>query len=287
METHQLRFIHFIHQRELSRVAYETIGEKGLCDDQLIQQYRFCNVNREHDAVTAWVRLEVRNHLQNASLRLALLNMAVARVFNEPLTLRNLLPVLRLEDWPIKLRMIDALLEADEKMFRGAYLMVSHGDAGKGIPVAKYYGGALTDVCMTDFNQCESMEHLAHELDGIMGFSDFLVNQVLTDLRYMPQTEGFKDRMTFVLCGPGTRRGINRWHGMTGDDADKSVPAARGTAFILNLREDLDFLAHLSPELINHFQDPNNLSNCFCEWDKYERALETIASGKKPHLKRI
>ena len=286
MTPTQHRFTQFIAHREMARLHKEQTGKRGGSLDRLIQQYKFCNINREHDAVTVWIDKNVRTKLHNASLSLAVLNLAVCRVFNEPNILRNLCPIVNRDAWRLTVGMVNNLHELGEKMFRGAYLIVSHGRIGKGVPTHTCYLGALTDVWLTDFDHCESMAELAAEIASIVGFADFLTNQILTDLRYMPQSASFEDRNTFVLCGPGTCRGINRWNGATGKDVDKSVQAAYGTQFLLNLREDLEFLSHLDAEVIQHFQDPNNLANSFCEWDKHERALDVIETGKKPHLKK-
>jgi hypothetical protein len=225
MTPTQLRFINWIKQREIARLNYELCGVKGACDDPLIQQYRFCNVNREHDAVTKWVREKVRVPLMKEDIHLALFNLAICRVINEPDTLRNFMPCQLMESWPKTLRELTwyarEAASMDVKVLRGAYLIVSHGEAGRGIPAVEYYAGAFMDIAMTDFSRCESMHAMSAELGLVMGFSDFLCNQVLTDLRYMDCTKPFADRMTYVLCGPGTRRGINRK--LTGDIHDAVV----------------------------------------------------------------
>lgn len=285
MNDTQLRFVHWIREREAARLNFELTGKKGMCNDPIIAMGRFCNVNREHDFVTKWVKKHVRAPLMDADINLAMFNLAITRVINEPATLRNFMPCTKLSKWTTTLReLVWYAREAGalgDKVLRGAYLIVSHGLAGKGIPAVEYYAGAFMDVAMIGFDECESMAEVATRLSGIMGFSDFLSNQVLTDLRYMNASRSFADRWTFVLPGPGTRRGINRYHGTR---VDAAVRPEAGAAFIIGLRDDQEFLSHFDKSIIKHFRDPNNLSNCFCEWDKHERARESIAAGKKPSL---
>ena len=49
--------------------------------------------------------------------------------------------------------------------------------------------------------------------------------------------------------------------------------AAAGVALgrLLEIREELTPL--VDPQVRSAWRDPNNLSNCMCEFDKYERAL--------------
>ena len=56
-ETAQERYL--VRQRKLA-------GETQLTDDFAFQNYRFCNVHREHDRVTIWVKENIREPLRQA-----------------------------------------------------------------------------------------------------------------------------------------------------------------------------------------------------------------------------
>lgn len=107
------------------------------------------------------------------------------------------------------------------------------------------------------------------------GVGDFLANQVLTDVRYHVKRAKrvFPDWHSFVLCGPGTLRGLARVYGHNKQPAD----------LVRDLREELLF--HV-PELATTFDDPNNVANSLCEFDKYQRALDQEAAGETVRLKR-
>lgn len=282
MLTPMERFVRFITMREKARIRYESTGRKGDVPDVLISRFKFCNINREHDAVTVWVRNNVRDLLSHSSINVALTNLALCRVFNQPSFLEDIVPMMLRSDWPVVGRTIVKAQAEGRRMLRGAYLIVSHGEAGRGVPVAHYYAGAIYDILTSDFSACDTFGELSSVITGIMGFSDFLSNQILTDFRYMPQSHGFADRNSFVLCGPGTRRGISRLK--YGSPKTRKPPGGY-PQLIRDLREDPKFLRLVPMHILKHFDDPNNLSNCFCEWDKHERALDEILAGGKPHLK--
>lgn len=127
----------------------------------------------------------------------------------------------------------------------------------------------------------KSFVELFDNLSDILSFADFLSYQIAQDLNY---TELFNfDDSTFCAAGPGTQRGIERCFNLTGKvDYGKIV---------IWVYENLDKLIE---EYSNKFDIDltyapipgwklrvPDLSNGFCETDKYMRAIGVKTDGIK------
>lgn len=266
------RLLYFIRMREEARLRKELVGgPPPYSTDPIIGAYRFCNINREHDAVTKWVKVNVRDKYQDQGMKFLVPQILTARIFNEPKTLEQILPVLDVNKALCKLR---ALRAEGHKIMRGAYMMPVHGNNGLGKQVEEYYMAAVGQAQKVNWVQCFTLEGVAERLTQLMGIGDFLANQVCTDLRYTTYWKGAPDWQNFVLCGPGSRRGIDRYEVTGKVEDEKSLGVKQQTHYrprILAVREEL--WGSLSPTVEKAFIDINNLSNTFCEFDKFERTL--------------
>lgn len=275
MTAVQQRFRVFVLERDALRVRREIWGgPPPWTNDPILQTHRFCNVNREDDYVTRWIAANVRPKL--IELNDQVVSLLLCRIFNEPLTLKQLdFPVV-----PAHARVaLEQLKQAGMKLLRGAYMMPAHGDAGKGRTIEDYWMDAVEAAAKLDFRGCTSLAHVAAELQRIRGLGDFLANQVCADLRYTGVRQ-WQDWNTFVKAGPGTRRGVSRYLGHDGEmGGNQDAYAER----LLTIREEVKDLPRAFEA---YFRDPNNLSNCFCEFDKYERAREQLAQGKSTTLRK-
>lgn len=263
------RFRYFIEARERARYHKELIGGPGPhSDDPIIAVNRFCNVNREDDAVTKWVKVNVRDRWGDCARRDALIQVLVARLWNHPPTLEELLPY---TSYDVALAVLNDMRTRGEKTMRGAYMMPVHGSHGKGKTVDEYYLQAVREASKMRW-ELESLQAVAEQLTTILGIGDFLANQVCTDLRYTNGWCRAPDWSTFVLCGPGSRRGLDRFFGR---EPTGSLQQRVYVAELLSIREGMHVEQHpLAPV----FDDPNNLANCFCEYDKWERVLHGEAA---------
>jgi hypothetical protein len=112
------------------------------------------------------------------------------------------------------------------------------------------------------------------------GMGEFMSAQVVADVKYVEPLRGARDWMTFAASGPGSRRGLNRVLGRP-TDAYWQEENWRGALHKLHdtIRPDLERIG--LGDL--HAQD---LQNCLCEFDKFERVR--LGEGKpkrrfKPH----
>lgn len=274
----QERFWAFIRAREAMRVNKTLTLSGPYSEDPILAEFHFCNANREDDYVTRWVEKHVRLRYHSRTLKFMVLQLLVARVFNEPRCLERILPFKSAGELK---RELAETKKQGIPTFRGAYLMVPHGKRMKAhvyfpvmlqlardsleTQIANNSGGSTT----------RSLEGVAEILQRIEGVGPFLANQVCTDLRYTRHK--WADWDTFVLAGPGTQRGLNRFYGRPVDQ--------HRTQKLLSM--ELRILRNYAPkEFTTLFRDINNLANCFCEFDKYRRAQGQQAAGQTVRLKR-
>ena len=274
------RFIHWITERESIRIKKESGLPQPWTQDRILHEHRFCNVNREHDAVTRWVARHVRPLLNGAALSEALFQTYVARVFNDPDVLETIMPVVRIPDMlgVLKRRKANGL-----KILRGAYLVVPHGTS---MPVEDFYAAIAAKVRALEFSsKPATLARVAEALMSINGIHDFMANQVCADLRYTPGHSEWTDWGSFVLAGPGTRRGLARYTTKAGQTPNRlpngKISGLSGSLQTLLLGVRREVWPHLPTAVAKHLSDPNNLSNAMCEFDKYERAREGAGSLRK------
>lgn len=244
----------------------KTAGKpKPWTQDKILQAYRFCNVYRERDTVTRWIDLKWRKpNTLDPNLFFA---MTLARLVNWPDTMHELgYP----HKWDPKqfIRIMQARKARGDKTFSGAYIVSTNGHAmDKAEYLAEYVlnplWAARKDTKPRDGETLASYHHRLMRFDGL---GSFIAGQVIADLKYATGSplNSASDWQTWAASGPGSRRGLNRVMGY-----DYESP----------WREDnwLSDLGKLRAEFLKgwpkkwepvHAQD---LQNCLCEFDKYER----------------
>lgn len=98
------------------------------------------------------------------------------------------------------------------------------------------------------------------------GLGSFLAAQVIADLKYIDACplRNASDWYWFAASGPGSRRGLNR---VMGRDPNAPWKEEKWRSELSWLRDQI--IPKLPMDLQLHAQD---LQNCLCEFDKYERA---------------
>jgi 5-hmdU DNA kinase-like protein len=268
--------IYFITERESIRRRREAGEPAPWTTDPILRDYRFCNVRREDDAVTRHISQVWREpHKNDPHLWFA---MAVARFINWPATLDVLpypVPFVR-EDFRSVLKGRMERLRRDESLFGPAYK----------IPCGKK-GQATVDYLADDVlyplwksrenltpkpgNTLEAMCGRLRDFNGLKS-GGFMAGQVIADWKYVEPLRSAPDFGSFVVSGPGSKKGLNR---ILGQPVDAPwTESAWQTAF-------RRFEAAIRPELQRiglgdlHCQD---LQNVLCETDKYLRTK--LGEGK-------
>lgn len=257
------------------------LGLTKIPDDPIIANHRFCNVNREHDRVTIWVKEHVRDPLAGHPLKDWLYNVYLSRIFNEPESMKHFMPILAVNCREHARKRVKAMKAKGVKILRGAYLCTTHGQ--KGVEVDDFYFDIAEHILGFDLWDAQRLSEVARQLQQIDGIGDFMANQVVTDLRYhLYAGDNYEDWETFVLAGPGTRRGLSRYL-YKNDPTKVTKPADFYTDALMVIRDNVR--QYLPDHILGYFRDPNNLSNCFCEFDKYCRARDQQTLGERITLR--
>jgi hypothetical protein len=260
------QFFDFAYERYQIMLKRNSGQLKPWTADPILQAYRFCNVYREHDTVTDWIRVNWREpHALDPDLWFA---MVVARFINWPETLRDVgYPV----PWkPSRLlKIMDRRRDNGLKVYSGAYMIRSDREY-KGISKSIYQVESTFNPLWKQRKNLrpqpgETLDAYHVRLSQRYGMGSFMAAQVVADLKYVEPLRSAKDWDTFAASGPGSRRGLNRVLGRpknnpwTEDEWRAELGKLRGQLLPL-------FSKAKMPKL--HAQDTQNLC---CEWDKYER----------------
>lgn len=260
-------FVRFIVARHAVYTQRQKGAKKPWTQDPILQKYRFCNVYRELDTVTKWIANNWRtpNH-KDKNLWFA---MVIARLVNWPKTLDRMTYKVASPKWNTILfqHVIRDMRDCGEKAYSGAYIVSTNG---RKMLKEKYLAEqvltplweARATVCPKDG---DTLRAFYERLAGFQGMGSFMAAQVVADIKYVLPLRKAKDWWTFAASGPGSRRGLNRIAGRGVDD-----PWGEAVWY-----EALCALAGaVNPQLLEkgmsklHNQD---LQNCLCEFDKYER----------------
>lgn len=256
----------FALERHSIAVRKQSGKPKPWTLDPILQQYRFCNVHREADKVTQWIKTNWREpHSDDPDLWFA---MVVARVINWP-------PSLEAGGYPVPWKpkrwvvALDARKAAGEKVFTGAYMIrgVEANGATKVQYLAEQVLGPLwarRDAGRAAFGGDNLQQ--AHEwLLGFYGMGSFLAAQVVADVKHTPLLAGARDWWTWAAPGPGSLRGLNRVLGRAVDDPWNASDWLRE---IQVLRTGLNAVLRANKIAKVCAQDTQNVC---CEFDKYMR----------------
>lgn len=257
------RFAYWISERESIRKR-KAQGKKPYTTDPILRTYRFCNVRREDDRVTRWIATNWRtpNEYDPAVWHA----MLIARFINWPATLEECgYP----EPWPRRRQdFAKRLIRWDamgQQVFTGAYIVSTNGaKVGKVQHVLGLFQRAYDQIGdrMPYVTTC----HEAYtKLRMVNGIGSFMAAQIVADVKYTPLLKEATDWYTFVAPGPGSLRGLNR---VLGYGLQSTWTANGFAAALRDLKHNTSRLVPWVAEL--HLQD---LQNCLCEFDKYERVL--------------
>jgi hypothetical protein len=265
MKTDRIkRFTQFIIERHAIYIRKSQGEEKPWTKDLILQRYRFCNVYRELDTVTQWVAKCWRKpHEFDPDLWFA---MAVARVINWPETLFDLGYPIPWSEQEFMFTM-QARKEEGAQIYNGAYMISTHGVK---MDKAKYLAKKeLTPLWKNRYKirpkMNESLFALHERLIQQRDLGSFMSGQIIADLKYAKPYLGARDWHTFAVSGPGSRRGLNRVIGWSVGNPWKE---AEWYKRIIELKAEVDPVIKRMKMQTLHAQD---LQNCLCEFDKYER----------------
>lgn len=245
-------------------------------EDVTFQNTYFCNVRREHDTVTKFIRAYYSPFVGEAWY---LYNIIFSRFINWPKTLEAI-GYLQTYDPTALVGRLDKLATAG-KIWGGAYVITTHGLP---MPKAQYLaqnvlGGAYRARELlhgaTGYQGTPSCSAAHNALQGLEGLGSFLAAQIVADLK---NTVGHPlasaaDQDTFVAHGPGSIRGL-RWFW-----SGANVTASNFGKYFGACREYVE--ENWNPTLMGKPICGQDLQNCLCEFDKYCRVSTGAGRSKR------
>lgn len=258
---------HWINHRWTIHQKKEAGEPKPWTNDRILQNYRFCNVHRENDAVTRWIADRWRN--SNSHEPNLVPAMVLARMFNLPSTLEAVgFPYEWNLDWMTMC--VKQKREMGDKIFNGAYLITT---CGVKMDKVDYVFRVANDVYKDPVFKVPCfvpLEDFHRRLTQTKGLGDFLAGQIIADLKNTPNhpLSEAPDRLTWATPGPGSLRGLARL------EMAHRPSRAGFLARLHAARIPVDRLLNTMPEI-----DAQDFQNCLCEFDKWDR---TYLGQSKP-----
>lgn len=242
--------------------------------DPVFREFRFCNTHRELDKTTVWFRENVR-HRHPEDLYRTTLNTVIFRWFNRIETGEALLQRGLFDRWDAK--EAEGLLRDVRPVVTGAYMINTPPGMNKldgVIYLIEEARKTLPDLVRGwQRLQVPYLETACYDLMTIRRLAGFTAHQVVADLKYTPVLGDARDRLTWAYPGPGTLRGAGRL--VAGDptvfrDSTKDRPRVLE---ILRTTQRASTGEGSWPADWPRWE-MSDISNWFCEFDKYCRAEE-------------
>ena len=252
--------IYWITERESIRDLKEREKPRPWTADPILQEYRFCNVYREDDTVTRWIQeFWVSPNYDNPSLPFA---MAMARLVNWVPTLINLgYP----NTWSPEAFVAIIKKQKDEgkKCWTSAYMITGgyqiEGGTKEAI-ISRVLNTLYNNLQLNPVVRGDTLERASFKL-RCPGIGNFLVGQIIADLKYSYCLENPTDWFTWCAVGPGSTAGLNFLHERKQGTGLRQVEFAREVNEVKAI-----ILQETNIELC-----AQNAQNCLCEFSKYVR----------------
>ena len=192
----------FIKERYAILKRRQAGSPKPWTKDPILQGYRFCNVYREDDTVTQWIKENWRD--PNTNDPDVWFAMTVARFVNWPDSLAEIgYPAPWTDDMAQKfIHVLSDRKEAGKKVFTGAYVI----HAVKGSKIGHLAYDIFTplwerrDYIFDGRGSCALFNMRLMEMEG---FGSFMAGQVTCDTKYTRMLDTTLDWWDFATPGPG------------------------------------------------------------------------------------
>jgi hypothetical protein len=253
---------HWIKEREQIRIKKEMGLPPPWTGDPILQSYRFCNVHREHDKVTRWIRTHWSPWVAHSNYTLG---MALARYINWPDTLLEIgYPVVWEPDCVLSsIRKVQA---RGGKVWTSAYIVSTNGNK---MEKADYVVNVVLHMLYKRpviINPKAACRDVYCQLRTYTGVGDFMAGQIIADLKNtrdhpLNDAPDFND---WCVQGPGSSRGMNR---ILGRNPKTSIGAKEFQDNVNIWRAGVERETGVQV-------DAQDMQNCLCETDKYIRVLK-------------
>lgn len=266
--------LYWIKERYKVYLRKENGFPKPWSDDPVFQRTYFCNVHRENDRITKWIRKFYSPYVNDSMFEY---NIVLSRFLNWPDTLQALgyIP----HHCPIWIHeVLKNIATSGTKVWGNAYVITTHGIK---MPKAQYLcenvlGGLYEGLDgLRVYCRGPRCGEASVALQGVEGIGSFLAGQIVADLKHTKghPLEHSLDYATFVEPGPGSIRGVS-WF-------------INGTADCTSSRKFKDDFMEIRKYVDAHWPagvptvDNQDLQNCLCEFDKYMRIKSGTGRSKR------
>lgn len=275
---------------------------KPYTDDKIFQNFKFTNVYRVLDRSSQFLLSDVIYNGKNYTDREMFWRIMIYKHFNLPLTWKLLIQEFGDIDSDISLKNISDFLVNYQKNnenftpYSNAYMLTAAFLKGgektryfhlKNLGWKKYQYYFYVFENEIDENKInlilgsKSFQELFENISTLTSFANFISYQIAQDLNYTNFVN--LDENSFCSAGGGTERGVERCFEIKGKpDYNEIVKWVHSNFNELCEQYKIDFKS-----LPNHLPTVPDLSNCFCETDKYLRGLGIETEGKEIEGKRI
>ena len=236
-------------------------------DDPILATYRFCNVRREDDRGTVWIRENIRQPF--AGEQYLWLMLCIARQINWPDTLADLIFS---GAWPndekFDPREITMVLnrrkDRGDKVYTGAYMISA--PATKGADKQAYIAETVIGDLWRRRDKFDrwrdaTLQKTHERITVSNGWGAFMAYQAVVDMRFTSLLENAADAQVWAAAGPGTIRGLNRLHGRA-----VNYKLSQGQAL-----SEMRAIYKIAQQETGVAMDFSDVPNILCETDKYLR----------------
>ena len=275
LTRNQSMFVYWVNERQKILIDKMAFGNPPpWSQDPIFQTTYFCNVRREDDKVTRWIRQNW--NLDTMPFENITAAMVCSRLFNSPDTLVELGPPKHgIDHWIKHIKIVtDNRKKNGLKNFNGAYIVSTQGAA---VDKVTHCCSIIRNAheLQTDMALLHTLEDKHKLLMTVKGLGSFLAAQVIADLKYTKGTNEYTapDKMTFSAAGPGSLRGLG-WFWRRGGPLK---PPEYKTAILEAWVKVQSHLICADSMCMQDFQ------NCMCEFDKYARIYYGKGKSKRKY----
>lgn len=271
-------FAYWVEERGRIRQRKEAGSPKPWSGDPVFQTTYFCNVDREHDKVTRWIReahnIPIKNSAEMTTLvEGAAWSLTLARMVNK---VESLTPL-----WwpwnpiPTNWKSMFHEVMSQPGAWGSAYIVSTNG---RRQPKHEYIAGLLEQALEQLYGPPATvlggtLKSAYTRLQAVSGLGSFMAAQVVADLKNTKRHPLYDapDWYEFSAPGPGSLRGLSRFHEkrITPKSYPEAIASARRWLYSNGYRQQFADLCN------------QNLQNCFCEFDKYVRVRNGEGRSKR------
>lgn len=298
-ERNLLYLYNFIKRRYVIHLRKDVLKkDPPWTTDQVLRDFRFTNIRREHDKESKWVIEHITSNPE-LSYEDKLLNVILFRLYNKHETAELISMPFKFSetpDWnPEWYRsLFEATLVEDPKrvFFTAAFHTVGMkntlkkvtGESYAPMRILKFIKILINEGLVDDIKACTNQQEVYQTLTDYNGIGRFLAYQFYVDMTYIAEFPFSENE--FTVAGPGCVMGLNYLFedrdGMSYEECLFWLRDNLDRLFVEELGKDWDAKRVFwdLPEEDRCF-NVMSLENCFCELSKYIRAKDGTGRPRK------